>query len=253
MRGWRAFLKKEICEAVRTYKVLIFGAVFFILGVTGPLTAKYMPDLMEAFLPEGMILNLAPPRALDSWLQFFKNVPQMGLVVTIILLSGMMASEWSKGTLVLVLTKGLDRKSVILAKFTTATLLWSGAYWFSFGISYGYTRFFWEEKTPHVGEAVGLLWFFGEMLIAVTLLGGVLFKNSYGPLLLTAIVVVILILINILPDAAKYNPWMLASGSVGLLEGSIKPSEFMVPGVLTGVMTLGALLGAMLIFDRKQV
>lgn len=253
MRGIRAFLQKELCETVRTYKILIFGAVFTILGVMGPLTAKYLPEMMEKFMPEGMVLNLAPPQAIDAWMQFFKNVTQIGLIVMVILLGGMMASEWSKGTLVLVLTKGLDRQSVILAKFVTAILLWSGAYWLCFGISYGYTAYFWKEKTPHLAAAVSFLWFFGIMLIAVTLLGGVLFKSGYTPLLFTGIVVIVLVLLNMVPALAKYNPWMLASGGTQLLEGVKKLSDFVIPALLAGVITAASLITAVLVFNKKQI
>lgn len=253
MRGMTAFLKKEFCEMIRTYKILILGSVFFLLGVIGPLTAKYMPEIMEQFLPQGMTLALEAPKALDSWMQFFKNVPQMGLIIVVIVFSGMMASEWSKGTLVLVLTKGLARRSVIMAKFLTATLLWSGAYWLCFGISYGYTRFFWDERTPRLGAAAAFVWLFGVMLIAVTLLGGVLFRGSYTVLLFTGFLVVMMFIINILPSAQKYNPIMLVSSSMELLEGIKRIEDFMAPALITGGLLIASLIGSAAIFDKKQL
>lgn len=253
MRGLNAFLKKEFCEMIRTYKVLILGAVFFLLGVIGPLTAKYMPEIMEQFLPEGMVLALETPRAIDSWMQFFKNVPQMGIVIVVIIFSGIMASEWSKGTLVLVLTKGLARKKVILAKFVTATVMWSAAYWFSFGISYGYTRFFWDERTPHLGAAVAFVWLFGVMLIGVTLLGGVLFRGSYNVLLFVGFLVVVLFVLNMFPVIQKYNPMMLVSSNVELLEGTKRLRDFAAPAVITVTALILAVLGSIAIFDKKQL
>ncbi len=93
-----------------------------------PLTAKITPQLVENFMPEGMIVNLGEPTALDSWMQFYKNVPQLGLVVLVILFSGMMSQEYSKGTLINMLTKGLARRSVILSKLTVALVMWTAAY-----------------------------------------------------------------------------------------------------------------------------
>lgn len=253
MRGLTAFLKKEFCEMIRTYKVLILGTVFFLLGVMGPLTAKYMPEIMEQFLPEGMVLALETPRAIDSWMQFFKNVPQMGLVIVVIVFSGMMASEWSKGTLILVLTKGLARRNVILAKFLTANLLWAVCYWLCFAISYGYTRYFWKEDTPHLGAAVTFVWLFGVMLIAVTLLGGVLFKGSYTTLLFTGFLLVIMFILNIFPALQDYNPIMLFTSGIELLEGAKKLGDFAAPSIITGAAAAVSLAGSILIFDKKQL
>lgn len=253
MRGLTAFLKKEFCEMIRTYKVLILGAVFFVLGVTGPITAKYMPELMENFLPEGMVLTLETPKAIDSWMQFFKNVPQIGIIIVVIVFGGMMASEWSKGTLILVLTKGLPRRNVILAKFITAVSMWTAAYWLCFGISYGYTRYFWDEQTPRLGAAVAFVWVFGMMLIAVTLLGGVIFKGSYMALLFTGFLVVMLFLLNIFPAVQEYNPVMLLTSGMELLEGTKKPGDFTVPAVITAVAAIASLIGSIVIFDKKQL
>lgn len=43
MRGYLAFVKKELLEQVRTYKLLILLLVFFIFGMLSPLMAKLMP------------------------------------------------------------------------------------------------------------------------------------------------------------------------------------------------------------------
>ena len=135
MTGYGAFVKKEFMEFYRSHKLLIILAVFLLLGMMNPLTAKITPQLVENFMPEGMIVNLGEPTALDSWMQFYKNVPQLGLVVLVILFSGMMSQEYSKGTLINMLTKGLARRSVILSKLTVALVMWTAAYVICTGIS----------------------------------------------------------------------------------------------------------------------
>ena len=126
MNGYCAFFKKEMMENLRTYKFLILALVFLALGIMSPLSAKYLPDLVAAFLPEGANLGIGEPAILDSWAQFFKNVPQIGLIVLVILFSTMLSAEFTKGTLVNFVTKGLSRSGVILAKSTAALLIWFG-------------------------------------------------------------------------------------------------------------------------------
>lgn len=253
MRGLSAFLKKEFMEMIRTYKLLIFGAVFFALGVLNPVTARFTPEIIKNFMPEGMNIVLQTPGAMDSWMQFFKNIPQMGLVVMVIIFSGMMAGEWSKGTLVLVLTKGLSRWKVICAKFIAAFAMWTVSYWCCFGISYGYTKFYWDEKVTHLVPAAAFLWLFGILLIALTLLGGALYKSSYMVLLFTGLVTVLMVILNMFPQIAKRSPWMLASSGMALLEGTKKVSDFTVPLVLCGMIIVLAIGGAISIFNKKKL
>ena len=54
MRAYEAFIKKEIIEFTRTYKLLALGLVFLLLGIISPLTAKYMPEIISQFMPQGM-------------------------------------------------------------------------------------------------------------------------------------------------------------------------------------------------------
>ncbi|MEG0367463.1 MAG: hypothetical protein RR585_11555, partial [Coprobacillus sp.] len=124
MKSYLAFTSKEILESIRSYKAFILIIVFLILGFMSPITAKLTPEIMKNFMPAGMSIEVATPTVIDSWMQFFKNVPQIGMIVIVIVLSSMISGEINKGTLINVLTKGLSRKNVILAKFTCATLTW---------------------------------------------------------------------------------------------------------------------------------
>jgi ABC-2 type transport system permease protein len=107
---FHVFFKKELRESVRTHRLLIILTIFFMFGVMNPLTAKLTPDLLAKFLPEGMIIELPVPSSLDSWAQFFKNVTQMGLIVVLLVFSGILANEITQGTLINLLTKGFPVK-----------------------------------------------------------------------------------------------------------------------------------------------
>ncbi len=256
MRAYLAFTKKEFTETTRSYKLLIMGCVFLLLGLMNPITAKITPQLMDSFLPEGMKIAIPEPTAADSWAQFFKNVPQMGLIVLVIVFSGIMANEFSRGTLVNMLTKGLSRSIVIVSKFTMAVSVWTASYVLCFVVSYAYTSYFWKENslsTIHILFAVFCLWLFGVLLLASMMLGGVLFKNSYGCLLFTGGFVVILFLINIVPKLQDFNPIALASNNMTLITNSMPISDFVWPIVLCAALTAGFIIAAVALFNKKQV
>ena len=142
MRAYLAFTKKELTEYMRNFKLFLAIALFALLGIMNPLTAKFLPDLLGNFMPEGITILIAEPTNLDSWIQFFKNGTQIGLFIIVILLSGMMAKEYEKGTLINMVTKGLPRRTILFSKFTGALLLWTVSYWVCFFITLGYTLYY---------------------------------------------------------------------------------------------------------------
>jgi ABC-2 type transport system permease protein len=150
MKAFLAFTKKEITEYLRTYKLMILVLVFLLFGMMNPVLAKFTPEIIKA---AGLDLQLPPPTAFDSWAQFFKNVGQMGLVIIVVVFSGIMANEFSKGTLINILTKGLKRSTVIWSKYTVASVIWTLVYLFCFGVTYVYTLTFgiWEDYTMSFG------------------------------------------------------------------------------------------------------
>ena len=149
MRTLFAFIKKEWMEQVRSGKFLILLIVFGLFGIMNPAIAKLTPWLMEMFsdavAESGMILGEVQVDAMTSWVQFFKNIP-MGLIVFVLLQGGIFTKEYQSGTLILALTKGLKRRTVVLAKMIVLNVLWSLCYWLSFGITYIYTAYFWDNS-----------------------------------------------------------------------------------------------------------
>ena len=54
MKNYMAFLRKELLEYSRTYKLFIMLIVFSILGITSPLMAKMLPDMLNNLLTQGL-------------------------------------------------------------------------------------------------------------------------------------------------------------------------------------------------------
>lgn len=227
MRGYVAFVKKEWMEAYRTYKVFLMTAIFLFLGMMNPLTAKLTPVILENFMPEGMTIQIAEVTALDSWEQFYKNVPQMGLIVLAVMFSGMMANEYHKGTLIPMLTKGLSRSSVVLAKFTVAAVMWTVSYLVCVVVSWGYTCYFLSSKgVNNIVIAFVCLWLFGLMLLAIVTLASVVTNSMIGTLLVVGGSMVVLFVLQLFPKMSKYNPLMLEADNMKLIRGIESPSGF---------------------------
>ena len=92
MRGYFAFIKKEFTEQLRTFRVLILFAVFFIFGMMSPLLAKLLPDILSGMELQGMTINIPEPTAMDAYSQFFKNTTQMGVIVILLVFGGIISN-----------------------------------------------------------------------------------------------------------------------------------------------------------------
>ena len=252
MKGFVAFFKKEALESFRTYRLLVVLAVFAVLGVLSPVAAKMMPEILNTVPLEGMTLILPTPTALDAWAQFFKNLSQMGLVVFLLVLSGLYSTEYAKGTLVNLLTKGLSRSAVALAKAAWAAVLWTVAYALTLGLSMGYTAYLFPgEAVENLIPAVAGLWLFGLLLVACLLAGGSMLPSAYGGLLCVLGLFIALSLMDLVPFVSRFNPRALAAQGMGLLQGQTDPSTLVWPFALTALATLG-LIGLSVVGLRRR-
>lgn len=254
MRHYIAFLKKEMLESIRTYKLFIMVIVFSLFGVMNPLTAKLTPYLIETLIPEGNMINIPEPTALDSWAQFFKNINQMGLIVTLLIFSGILVNELSKGTLINMLTKGLSRKAVILSKYISMVIIWTLSVVLSFLITWVYTVYLFPDGgANNLLFSVFCLWLYGCFLLAVLMLSSTITRTNYATLILVGLTVVVGMLVNIVPKFQKYNPLSLSSKNMELVTGAINPSNMYVTvGISLGLIVI-ALILSIVVFRKKQI
>ena len=255
MKQFIAFTKKELYESAATYRLYILLTVFLILGVMGPLMAMLMPTIMEALMAaeDSIIIILPEPTAFDAWTQFFSGILEMGIPVLVIIFCGIMSNEFSKGTLVNLLTKGLKRHTVILSKFLTAGALWLVAYVLAVAVAYAYTAFYWEtDAINHAGIVFFSPWLYGLLFLAVLVLGGTLFGNFYGSLFSAIGLFAVMIAISFVPGASRFNPQTL-TGVMPLMQGNAEAADFIPTiGITAGLIVL-FIIGTIIIFNHKKV
>lgn len=254
MRNYIAFTKKELLESVRTYKLFIMLIVFFVFGIMSPLLAKVMPEILTAAMPERITVALAEPAAIDAWEQFFKNISQVCLIVTIIIFSGTLSSELSKGTLVNLLTKGLSRKTVILSKFTSMFIIWTISYALAFITAWGYTMYLFSgAEIANLLFSIFCQWLFVIFLLSVLLFAATLMKSNYGCLLITFSVIGALGLLYHSAALRRYTPMFLAVNNMPLLEGTVEVSSLSYAVAISIICSLILIIASVLVFRKRQL
>lgn len=254
MRHYTAFLKKELFEYAKTYKLLIMLIVFAVFGITNPLVAKLLPDILGSLITDGIAMSLPEATIYDAWTQFFKNATQMGLFVMVILFSNILSTELSKGTLIHMLTKGLSRTALILSKYTGMVLVWTLSIVLCFVLTYGYTVYLFPAgEAKNLLFSVFCLWLFGVFLLAMLMLSATLTKSNYGCMLITGAAVVVSMLLNIIPATHNYNPISLITDNIGLIADTVEVSSLIYVVLIAGVLSLLFVTIAVQVFRKKQL
>jgi ABC-2 type transport system permease protein len=118
LRGFGAFVAKEMLETRKTWRLWVVPGVMVFLGLTTPIITAVTPSIlkMSARSQPGVVIHFPTPTAVDSYVSFLANLLQIGLLVVIITGAAAVAGERRGGTAVLVLTKPPSRAAFVWAK-----------------------------------------------------------------------------------------------------------------------------------------
>ena len=192
------------------------------------------------------------PTAVDSWLQFFKNVPQLGLIAFLLMMANSMSKELQDGTLSIFLAKGLKRKSVIFAKLLFHTVMWTISYVFAIGITYLYTAYYWDQSVvQQLMPALVGIYVFALLFIFVTFCGNTITNSTMGGLLGSGLLFMTLVFWNTF-QSTHWNPLALFNQLEERLaqDASFSYGEPIV--VAFGIMIL-SVVGAIAHFKKRAL
>ncbi len=240
-----ALIKKELTEQWRTNKILIIVASFLFLGMSGPVTTRFLPEILKNSAgSSGFSLNLLRKlTATDYALSFFKQMVSLPILILILVAMGTVAGERERGTHILVLTKPVSRTQFITSKYLSFLAILAGTILLAaLGAAY-YTILLAEVGTLAVGPFVLLcLAMFGFMSFILAL---VVFFSSFFRTSVAAggasfgVYLVLIIGGGLLPEeAGKYLPSNFANQAGAILEGKLSSGELLKPLLTSFVLSI---------------
>lgn len=256
MKQLSALMQKEFTELFRTGKAAVLLVVFVIFGIMNPALAKLTPwmlNLMSQTLAEqGVTIGTVTVDAMTAWTQYFKNL-FMEYVLVLALFCGTLTAECQSGALVPLLAKGLPRWKVVAAKFLVLLACWSVCYYLTFGVTFGYSAYFWDNSVVrHLGLAAFCSYFLGVWLLSLVLLFSAFLKSGISVLLATGVVYGASYALGTFPALAPYLPARL-DAAFSLLGGGLAPGDFTASLAVTAALSALALVLAVFGFQRKQL
>lgn len=256
MKSLLSFTKKEFFEHLCSAKLYILAGLFLLFAVMNPLLAYLTPELVamisESMTQSGMEISVSEVTALDSWVQFVKNMP-IALIVFVILESNIFTKEYQKGTLVLALTKGLKRYTVIIAKTVAMLTIWTAGFCVCFGITYSANEYVWDNSIAKNLRLIAVCWWlFGVMAICLSVLFSVIAKTNIIVLVETGGVIFVSYLVGMLPEIGKYMPTLLMNSN-SLLYGLEEPDYYFAAIIITAAVSVVSIIASIPLFNKKHI
>lgn len=256
MNGFLAFLKKEFFEFSRSGKLIIFGFIFVLFGIMNPAIAKLTPWILkmsaDSFEDYGFTIGEVTITAMDSWTQFVKNIP-MVMIVMLIMFSGTFTGEYSKGTLIPIVTKGLSRNNVVISKTVVMFIIWSIGFWLCFGITYGYTAYYWDNSVVNNLMFMSFCWWLmGIFLICVLTLFSAFSSSAPQVMMGVGEVYAVMLITGMIEKIKKYLPTSILD-SASLMTEQSKPSDYSVTILITIALSVLSLLASLPIIQKRQL
>ncbi len=184
MMGFRVLLAKELREQFRTGRIIAVAAVFIFFGILGPLTDRYMKNIIEFVGSQGgaggMQITVPDPSLKGSLAQIGKNLSQFGYICAILLAMGSVAWEKERGTAGMIMTKPASRAAFLTAKLAAIAVNLAIATLLGTGLGYLYTTLLYPDTFPLGGyiAMAATLWWTSVVFAAITLLGSTITRSA---------------------------------------------------------------------------
>jgi len=219
----------------------------------GPLTARYLAEILDAIGTEGVQVRFPEPTPADGIAQFVSNASQIGLLVVVLIAASALAFDARREMAVFLRTRVSSVRSIVLPAYGITTagavaglLAGSACAWYETAVLLG--------APPTGAMLAGIAYGAVSLAFAVAL---VAFMAALVRSVLAAAgsTLVVLLITGILGSATQVGRW-LPTGLLGALADVTngRPAGDYLPGLaVTLVLIALALAGAVLLGDRREL
>jgi ABC-2 type transport system permease protein len=248
MNLWRL----EWLRLLRTRSWIALAAVFLFFGLLGPVSARYMEDILQRFAGDVTVV-LPPPTPASGLEQYLANVMQLGLLVVLAVAAGALALDQHVERAAFYRSRVRHAWTLLAPRFTVVALATIGT--FVIG-----TLGAWYETVILLGDLPVGAMILGMLLTSIYLAFAVAmtaFAASLvrAPLAIVPIAAGMLIAVPLLGLFEPLRAWLpshLLGSLVGLVAG-VPPVEYLRPALVALALTGALLIAAAVRLDRREL
>lgn len=246
MSLWRL----EILRLLRTHRIWILLGVFVFFGALGPLTARFLPEIVEA-VGGGVEIAVPPPSPELAMSGYLGNALQIGVLAVAFVAAAALAFDARPEMAVYLRTRTTIRQ-ILTPRYATniAAVVLS----FFIGTVIAYVGSALLIDAPRLGGSVVAALLLGVYLsfaVALTGLAASLVRSVPGAALITVGALIVIGIIGLIPPI---DPW-LPSNLVGSFDALISGAEFDYwrSLVVTIVLSVGCISASFVLMGRREV
>lgn len=256
MNGLRTLIGKELRETWRTRRLPVTVILFAGLAILSVLTARYLPEILEAALGEQAgAIPIPPPTLADAVVELQQNLGQLGALTGVVLAMGAVAWERERGTAAFVLSKPASRGAFLAAKAIVLGLVLGLATAVAVLVGWAYATVLFEPTSPLGWLAMALLAWLGlATWTSITFLASTVLRSAAAAAGVGVVAVLGVSLLAVIPTVGRWLPGGLDASGVALATGSTVDAGLLISAIAGSCLIIaGSLLAAWLHFRRQEL
>lgn len=236
MTLWRL----EVLRLTRTNRWLILVGIFGFFGLLGPVTARYMGEIMSRFGGD-IQFTLPEPAPLDGIVQYLSNAGQIGLLAVVVVAAAALAVDARPEAAAFYRTRVPEARTILLPRYVVTTAAAAVAFFLGMALA-------WAGTVWLIGGLPAVEVLIGTLLGALYLAFAVAVVAAMASVTRTVVTTVfaalaILLMLPVLGLLGAVKPWLpseLVGAPTSILAG-VPPGEFTRAVVVTVVVTVALL------------
>ncbi|QTD40078.1 ABC transporter permease [Sporosarcina sp. Te-1] len=231
MNTFSVLAKKELSQTIREFKIIWLPLVFMLLGATQPIMMYYLPSIlnglggMDGITIDPSVAQVSGAEVMASTIDAQFN--QLGTIILVVSLMGVIQSEKANGMLSFILTRPVSTLSFVWSKVFSQFVFLTFCLSLGFLTSYGYATFLFST-VPWSEFLLSMLFYFVWLLFIVSFVVMVsTICNGQGIIALIGIVFLFFCAVTagLHPILALLSPAGMSLQAISLLStGTIDPN-----------------------------
>jgi ABC-2 type transport system permease protein len=239
----------EYLRLFRTHRIWILLGVFASFGALGPLTARFLPEIVEA-VGGGVEIAVPPPTPELGMAEYLGNALQIGILAIAFVAAAALAFD-SKPEMAVYLRTRATIPEILTPRYVTNMV--AAILSFAIGTAIAYIGTMMLIDTPLLSGTVTaslLLAVYLAFVVALTGFAASIVRSVPGAALLTVAMLIVMGLVGLIPVV---EPW-LPSSLVGSFDALIAGGGFDYgrPLVVTVALSLCAIAASFVLMARRE-
>jgi len=239
MTLWRL----ELLRLIRTRRAVALTAVYVFFGLAGPLTARYLAEIIDRF--GGGELTVIVPEAVpaDGIIQFASNAQQIGLLVAVVVAAGALTLDAMPEMSIFLRTRVPSADRLVIPRYVASAAAIATAYVVGLAIAWYETAVLLgglPVRGMLLGAGLGILYL--AFAVAVAAAFGSRLGSVVGTVAATLLVLLVLPIAGIADEIGRWLPSHLVGAQVDLVKGG-SAADYVGTTLIT-IMVIAVLLTA---------